>query len=108
MRLSTQEPVRRIDGPIYIPFMTLRAARILQQEAKRLRLPLPMHAALAIVLERQLNKSEKRSGRVQIDRDLAVEIESRKKDGKTFTETVNQLLREALLIPRAGDTSQIT
>lgn len=95
MRLSTEGPVRRLEGPLYIPFMTLHAARLLQQEAKKLRLPLPMHAALAIVFEWQLKKSEKRSGRVMIDRDLAAEIESQK-NGRTFTATVNQLLADAL------------
>lgn len=100
MRLSTQGPVRRIEGPLYIPFMTLHKARMLRQKARMHRLPLPMHAALAIVLESQLRGSEKRSGRVQIDRDLAAEIESMK-GGKSFTEVVNELLVDALKLANA-------
>lgn len=100
MRLSTQGPVQRIEGPLYIPFMTLHKARMLRQKARKHRLPLPMHAALAIVLESQLRGSEKRSGRVQIDRDLAAEIESLK-GGKSFTETVNQILADALQLANA-------
>ena len=95
MQSETRGAVRRVDGPIYLPHATVVEARRLQLKAERQQKTLPFHAALAVVLDWQERTSEKRSGRVQIARDVAAIIEQRK-GNKTFTEVVNDLLRKAL------------